>query len=199
MTEQLTIRQLEARFERMLNFDFPGATYTIFQSTQHNDKVTMGEHMNVYLPEGTTLGTARRNQLAKLVHDHYGPTKSITARRELVTFGGVSARVREVVFEFDETGATTVQATSALRYMSRWVKQDGMLVTFGNLIGNYMGQAWLYRCQNESLAQKFADYCRGRDTDNPNMPAAITDAVRERFGAEGISTSVGFFEEGTGP
>jgi hypothetical protein len=86
---------------------------------------------------------------------------------------------------------------SALHYMSRWVKQDGILVTFGNLIGSYMGQEYHYRCPNENLAQQFADYCRGRDPDNLNMPVAITDAVRERFGAEGISTSVGFFEEGT--
>lgn len=68
--------------------------------------------------------------------------------------------------------------------MVRWVEQEKCEVTFGNVVGAFVGRSYTYRLPSEILAMRFANYVSQRDPKNPNMPIAVGPDVTKRFSAK---------------
>lgn len=67
--------------------------------------------------------------------------------------------------------------------MNRWVEVVGRRVTFGNLVGGYVGLPYTYSCDSDDDAKAFGKFLEQRDPENQDMPTAVTPADTSRFKA----------------
>ncbi len=67
--------------------------------------------------------------------------------------------------------------------MERWVQRDGRMVSFGNMVGPFVGKPYTYECKTEEQAIRFEEYVKRRDPDNEKIPIAVGKEAASRFGA----------------
>lgn len=52
--------------------------------------------------------------------------------------------------------------------MTRWVKREGRVVEFGNIVGSFVGKAYVYKFPSEALAKKFERFMNSTTNGHPS-------------------------------